>query len=254
MRPARVVLGTRIESRTARCFMSGAAKTYAVLTGDLVKSSRLTVDQSQGAMSCLRQAADAFTALYPDSAVGRPDTFRHDSWQWLLSRPELGIRAAVFLRAALRMRSDPKTKYDTRVAIGTGPVESIAKRRVSDSRGPAFTRSGKALDALKDGCLAYAPAEDPAVAGLWTARSVVPLLDCIISDWTATESRAVYGALMGWTQEQTAEQWPVSETTGRKPTRQAVRDSLCRAHWLAVEGVLKWVKAAFEQAGGLAIE
>ena len=121
-------------------------------------------------------------------------------------------------------------------------MDAVARRRVSDSRGPAFTRSGKGLDAMADGRLAYAPADDSAPAGLWIARGIVPLLDCIVGGWTAAESRAAAGALMGWTQERTARQWPANETTGRRPTRQAVCDSLKRAHWPAVESVLKTVE------------
>lgn len=227
--------------------MKATNKVYAVLTGDLVKSSRLAPEQSKGAMAWLRQAVKEFAALHSDTVVGRLDTFRHDSWQCLLSRPELGVSAAVFLRAALRMQSEPKTKYDTRIAIGVGSVESVVKRRISDSRGQAFTRSGKALDAMKDGCLAYAPAAERAAAGLWIARGVVPLLDCIVSDWTAVEARAMHGALRGWTQEQTAEQWPPDPETGKKPTRQAIAKSLARAHGASVEAVLRWVESAIEQ-------
>jgi len=69
---------------------------YAVLTGDLVRSSKLTATQSKHAMEELRTAAEAFCEVYPESIVGRLDTFRHDSWQLLLTRPELALRAALF--------------------------------------------------------------------------------------------------------------------------------------------------------------
>ena len=223
--------------------MTDAEKIYAVLTGDLVKSSRLTSVKSKGAMDRLKKIALEFAELHPNSVVGRMDTFRHDSWQLLLQQPALAFRTAVFLRTALKLLSDASTKYDTRVSIGIGKVELISKGRISDSRGPAFTCSGKGLDAMDGRCLALVTEED--TLALWPAleRGIVPLLDCVVGDWTPTESRAVYGALKGWTQEETARNWPPQEKTDKRPSRQAVGDSLVRAHWSTVDGVLLWAEA-----------
>jgi hypothetical protein len=227
--------------------MANTNQQYAVLTGDLVKSSKLSAAQSKKAMERLRKAADKFGQTCPESTVGRLDTFRHDSWQMLLAKPELGLRAAVFLRAALKLHSDAKVKYDTRISIGIGTVESISKRRISDSRGEAFTWSGKGLDAMDAEGLVFALPQQATPRDLWAAKIAVPLFDCIVGDWTATESRAVYGALMGWTQEETAKQWPGDDTRSEPPTRQAVAKALSRAHWTTVESVLKTVETGIKQ-------
>lgn len=226
---------------------------YAVLTGDLVKSSRMTAEQSTSAMGRLRTLAKEFEAAYTDATIGQFDTFRHDSWQWLLVKPELALRAAVFMRAGLRVLSDGKIKFDTRIAIGTGTVESIAKRRISDSRGAAFARSGKTLDAMKSNRFAYACAEEMKPSEICLANAVAPLLDCIATDWTAVEARAIHGALLGLTQEQVAETWPVPQRTGKKPTRQAIAKALARAHWGVVEKVLSWCESAIEQPSKVAL-
>ncbi len=232
--------------------MANANQQYAVLSGDLVKSSKMSASQSKGAMDHLRKAADELGKIHPESIVGRLDSFRHDSWQLLLGKPELAIRAAVYLRAALKLQSDTKVKYDTRVSIGIGTVESISKRRISDSRGEAFTRSGKGLDAMKDQGLAFAPTSEQSNDELSVAWGVVPLLDCVVTDWTSTESRAVYGALKGWTQEETAAQWPVDDERAKPPTRQAVAKALVRAHWSTVDKVLNWTEEGVKQALKLA--
>ena len=226
-------------------------KIYAVLTGDLVKSSRLTSADSKGAMERLKKISADIEQQHPDSVVGRLDTFRHDSWQLLLAQPALACRIAVFLRAALKMESDAYTKYDTRISIGIGTVELISKRRISDSRGPAFTYSGKGLDAMDGQRLALNAGD--ARPALWNGlkQGVVPLLDCVVGDWTPTESRAVYGALKGWTQEETAGNWLLQTKTQKRPTRQAVGDSLVRAHWSAIETVLTWIEAEIAQAYSL---
>src|SRR6266446_2694396 len=117
--------------------MAGKAKIYAVLTGDLVKSSRLSVEQSRKAIGLLKRAVGEFEKTFQGAIQGELDSFRHDSWQMLMKRPTLAIRATIFLRASVKMQSDATTRYDTRIAIGIGAVDSISKRRISDSRGAA---------------------------------------------------------------------------------------------------------------------
>lgn len=225
----------------------------AALTGDLVRSSRLSAAESAGAMAALRRAGDDFAALHPGAVVGRMDTFRHDSWQILLQQPELAVRAALFFRTILKLESDAEAKYDTRVSIGIGPVELVSARRISDSRGPAFTRSGKGLDAMGGRRLALDAGEGPQAALGCLADAAIPLLDCLVGDWTPAESRAVNGALQGLTQEAIAGRWPPVGETGRAPSRQAVSDALARAHWRTVMEVLDWMEGVIEQAIKLAI-
>lgn len=229
--------------------MAPNEKIYAVLTGDLVKSTRLSPADSTGAMEILKTAAATFAALHPDAVAGRMDTFRHDSWQLLLEQPALAFRAAIFLRAALKLQSDADTKYDTRVSIGIGVVEWISKRRVSDSRGPAFTRSGKGLDALGGKCFAFDAGDEAPGLLRSFAAAAVPLLDCVVGDWTPAQSRAAHGALRGLTQEETARLWPPIGKTGRSISRQAVGDALMRAHWNTVEDVLRWIEAEMQTLG-----
>jgi hypothetical protein len=242
----------RIQSKKEATGVTDIKKTYAVLTGDLVKSSRLTIAKSKSAMERLKKMAIEFAEQHPEAIVGRMDTFRHDSWQLLLEQPALALRAAVFLRAALKMESDAKIKYDTRISIGIGKVESVSRSRISNSRGPAFTHSGKGLDAMDGQCLVLVPGSETLV--LWDVLECgfVPLLDCVAGDWTPKESRAVYGALKGWTQEESARNWPLDDKTGKRLTRQAVGDSLMRAHWSTVDAVLLWVEKEIKQAQELA--
>ena len=232
--------------------MSNDKKIYAVLTGDLVKSSRLTIDKSKSAMERLKKMAVEFAEQHPEAIVGGMDTFRHDSWQLLLKQPMLALRTAVFLRAALKMESDAKTKYDTRISIGIGEVESVSKRRISDSRGLAFTYSGKGLDAMDGQRLVLAAGSETHVLWGLLQRGLVPLLDCVAGDWTPAEARSVYGVLKGWTQEESARNWPIDQKTGKRLTRQAVGDSLMRAHWSAIDAVLQWVEREVGQAPELA--
>ncbi len=210
-------------------------KRYAVLTGDVVNSSKLTSEQSAKAMQWLRDAANKFTYLYPESIIGELDTFRHDSWQMLMAEPSLSLRAAVYLRVSLMRHSGKSVLYDSRVSIGVGDVETIDESRISNSRGPAFTISGKNLDAMERTRLTYEVQKEVPVAFALLGRAAVPLLDCLITDWTPTVARAVHGSLERLTQEKIAELLPPNPRTGRPVTRQAVADSLERGHWGTVE-------------------
>jgi len=215
---------------------------YAVLTGDLVNSSRLTSDESQKAMQWLRDAAGKLNDLHPHSIEGKLDTFRHDSWQLLMGKPFLCLRVAVYFRTALKLHSDKKAKYDTRISMGIGEVEMIAESRVSDSRGPAFTISGKNLDTMdRNRLVCEAQGEDSTDFALM-GRIAVPLLDCVVSDWTPTEAHAVHGTLEGLTQENIAQLLPPNPRTGKAVTRQAVSDSLERGYWGTVENVLNGIE------------
>lgn len=91
-------------------------KPYAVLTGVLVKSSWMSSEQSNSAMERLRQLAKKFGSVYSDSTVSQFDTFWHDSWQWLLAKPELALRAAIFMRAGLRSHSVDCIPWSLRMA------------------------------------------------------------------------------------------------------------------------------------------
>jgi hypothetical protein len=134
------------------------------------------------------------------------------------------------------MESDAITKYDTRISIGIGTVEYIAAERISNSRGPAFTLSGRGVDTMKTSSLALSIATEDTESWNDMIQAVIPLLDCIATDWTPTESRAVNAALTGLTQEEIAAQWISKKST--PPTRQAICDSLLRAHWKSVHLVL----------------
>ena len=207
-----------------------------------MKSSLLSSSESAAAMEHLRQVSSEYADDSPNTVVGKIDTFRHDSWQLLLENHLLAFRVALLIRASLRMLSDAKTKYDTRISIGLGRVESVSKERISDSRGEAFTSSGKGLDSMTGQCIRLSTEYND--HSLWGSLKcgVVPLLDCIASDWTPTESSAIHGAFKGWTQEETALKWPKSNPNEKEITRQAVSDSLIRAHWSTIKDVLDWIE------------
>lgn len=202
-------------------------KIYAVLTGDIIGSSKLGPDGLEAAMSRLAGLASEFEQIHPGAVVGRAEVFRGDSWQLCLRRPSLVVTAAVFIRAGFKAN-----EFDSRIGLGWGPVDRLDADRIRESSGPAFTRSGQALDGLgKDRLLAVASCDGAAPGPNDMLDAGVGLLDALISRWTQSESVAVYGALRKLSQEAIALLPQAQTKQGTAPSRQAIQDALRRISW-----------------------
>lgn len=215
-------------------------KIYAVLTGDIVKSRDLSAEQSKALQTRLKSVAQDFESVFPGSVVGALGITRGDGWQVALEQPKYALRLALYLRAVVKA----EFKTDTRVSIGVGPVDRLEPDNIIESTGSAFEYSGHGLEDLdKSRRLAFcAQPEEP------RDRIIMSLLNCIASQWTDKESIAVAGALLGRTQDVIAENSPISERSGQKPTRQAIGDALTRAAWTAVRPCIEFFESQLGQA------
>ena len=200
---------------------------YAVLTGDFVKSRELSVEQLQGAIGTLRQAVATFEERYPGSVRGGVAVFRGDSWQLLLSRPELALRCALYIRARLyRMH-----KLQTKLGIGVGDVAHIDEGNITASTGPAFEHSGACLNRLEE----TNPSRRRYLMDV-TGQSpdaffpvAMHFLDRVAQSWTQPEAYAVSGALLGHTQE------AIAAGAEEPLSQQNIAKALLRAEWQTVE-------------------
>lgn len=113
-------------------------KIISVITGDIVNSSNL--DDSQK-----RIVQDSVSQLNHENILLKPKFFRGDSFQ-LAVKPEIALIFALKIRADLIRRNKIT---DVRVSIGIGEI-SFWNEDVLLSEGPAFERSGKKLDKLKE--------------------------------------------------------------------------------------------------------
>lgn len=174
--------------RVSKTALSTMTRLYAVLTGDLVRSSALDRKQLDAVRQNLFTAAGAINQA--DWAGGKllrgePEFFRGDAWQMLLSDPRWALRAAIYLRAVLRAQD----LADTRIAIGIGSVDSVSRTRVSLSRGQAFTLSGHALDEMSFRFrMSINVPEELKPAGGWLS-AVLALCDCLIGRWQTRQAQ-----------------------------------------------------------------
>lgn len=200
-------------------------KIYAVLTGDIVKSRDLSAEQSKALQQRLKSAASEFESIFPGTLVGRLGITRGDGWQVALQRPGYALRLALFLRAVVKS----EFKTDTRVSIGTGPVDRLESANIVESIGPAFERSGHGLEMMKKKqYMSFS-------GGSVDLGTIARLLDCLAGRWSERQAFVARYSFLKKTQDEIAELSPVNSETGKNPTRQAVAKTQDQIHFDVLE-------------------
>ncbi|MGK7754755.1 MULTISPECIES: MarR family transcriptional regulator [unclassified Roseovarius] len=195
---------------------------FAVLTGDIVSSSDLTASQLDAALDAINTAVSAIASWRKGLVTGHARR-GGDSWQCAIGAPVLDLRAALFIRAALRREGKA---LSTRIAIARGPGTLPEDADPNGAHGPAFTASGRLLaDISNHAQMAHAS------GGLLAATT--RLADHISQDWTVAQARAMHAALPPGTgpRAEIAEQLGI--------TRQAVNQALWAAGFPAISDALE---------------
>jgi hypothetical protein len=216
--------------------MADASEHKAVLTGDIIGSSRLTSPRRKLLYESFAFLSNALQERYPREIPYSISNFRGDSWQIVCSQPRKALEVGLFIRTYLRFTFKSE-KLDTRLAIGIGRISFIPPENISAGDGEAFTLSGHLLDAMESGCMAIALPEgsDPVVST--ALASLVSLLDYLPTSWSASQAQAVFWSLHGYKQEEIAGHWQPAPIT-----QASVSAILKRAGWSLVKKSL----SAFE--------
>ncbi|PYE85875.1 hypothetical protein [Pseudoroseicyclus aestuarii] len=204
-------------------------KVFAVLTGDLVASERLSAAALDAALATLGDAAARYGKTH-DMAL-RFTRFRGDGWQVLLDTPGLCLEASLYMTARL---AGAHPGLSTRIATGLGPVEAFGTADLSDARGEAFTTSGRQLDGMTGADRLSLCRTERAGGGY--QQAIFQLAGYICGGWTERQAEAIALAIEhpDDTQDSLAQRLGV--------TRQAVQKRLAGAGW----GVLREAAEAFE--------
>jgi hypothetical protein len=161
----------------------------AVLTGDIIRSSRLSPQTLDAAMEALARGAAAMSA-WDGAEPARFDRFRGDGWQCLAPSPAQALRATLFLRAHVRALD---RDADTRICAGIGAGE-VPGEGLASAGGPAFEVSGRGLDRMaRAQQLAVDWADPPSDAA--AAGAVFALADEISRLWTARQAELLIETL-----------------------------------------------------------
>ena len=164
---------------------------YAVLTGDIIRSTRLRPRQLESVRSSLTNAVGAVRLWNRGLVKGRLEFFRGDGWQLLPTDPAMALRVGIFLRASLLAGGIA----DSRIAIGLGESGKTLPRRLGLSTGQAFVLSGHALDDMAP--YSSMTIEIPKSAGPLSGWLPVigHLCDSLIEQWTRRQAEIVCVAL-----------------------------------------------------------
>lgn len=152
-----------------------------VLTGDIVRSSRLDRGELEALMDALAEGAER-VRHWTSPASPPIERFRGDGWQLALREPHWALRAGLIMRATVRMAS---READTRIGFGIGSGEFASS--LAASGGSAFELSGERLERLTG----------PERWSFGADEKPSPQLDLAAALFTACE-----GWSRGWTSKQ----------------------------------------------------
>jgi predicted DNA-binding protein YlxM (UPF0122 family) len=184
---------------------------FAVLTGDLVGSSRFKIEkQRDEVLSILK---DSFIKVESSDIIASSFAIhRGDSFQGVLSRPEQALKAAIIIRTNLLSRSlETKNRLDARIAIGIGKIDYLPGDKVGEGDGEAFRYSGMELDKMKKG------EQNLTIKTPWPEinqelKTECALINAIIYRWTKEQARAILYQIQGYTQEEIAKELKISQS------------------------------------------
>ena len=209
-----------------------------VVTGDVVGSTALGRRLGPGLPALMKETYGEIRRLHPDALPFDIDVYGGDSWQIYVADPVQGMTVALFMRARLREELDA----EVRAVVALDQVDFLEPDNVSESNGPAFQRSGRALTELgKTTLLRFVlPERDEAVdAYRVAADGIADLLDHVAQQWTPAQAQAVAHMIIGHPdeprQQDVAARWRPDAIT-----QPAVNKHLRNAGW-------EWIARALDR-------
>jgi hypothetical protein len=201
----------------------------AVLTGDIVNSTRLSAANEKKLLKNLK------SLLSP----GKYEFYRGDSFQVYLKDAGTALRTALLCRAvAISIPANEElTHGDIRISIGLGVVKSPVKI-LSSAKGEAFLLSGRMFDEITKSGKRLAISIDKPVAN--TAFEVIAdYLNSIFNMMTDKQAVVIFELLTGKTQKQVSDKLKKSKST--------ISQHVMSARWYEIEKLLKQYEAVITQ-------
>jgi hypothetical protein len=185
---------------------------FAILTGDLVRSSRYSASERSQVLQHLDRTLSGLQLFY---ARGTPTgggvqfyLFRGDSFQVYLPFPEKGLEAALFVRTRL-LSAELENRLDARISVGIGRISYFAER-IELMDGEAFRLSGSGIERLERThrhLLVLTP---------WENVNAELNVECALTDglmerWTAKQAAAVFYRITEENQARAAEMLGITQ-------------------------------------------
>ena len=198
----------------------------AVLTGDIVNSTRLGPAAEKKLLKVLHQVLSAH----------RYEFYRGDSFQAYLKNAEDALTVALLCRAAA-ISITAEAPADVRISIGMGKTKTPG-HPLGTARGEAFVLSGRAFDELakQDTRLAIASTNALANAGL---QVIAAYGNAIFKEMTGKQALVVFALLQGATQQEAAAQLKKSKST--------IHQHVSAGRWPEIETLVQQYKNIVNQ-------
>ncbi len=222
-----------------------SGRVYAVVTGDVVASSRMSQETRALVISGLKEALGGIERHWPQAAFGPFEIHRGDSFQGALTRPAMALRVSLWIRAWLRQiapQGQPAGRSslgaDARVSIGIGEADQFT--RVAEGQGEAFWRSGKALESMRG-------KERLAVRTPWadfdeTMKVETALVDALLHRWSKGQAQVVCCLIRGLKGREAALELGITEA--------AVAQRAGQAGWWALDRTLLRFESVVQERTG----
>jgi len=205
----------------------------AVITGDIVGSTKLAAKDLPRVRKALEQAVRSFRRNR-DGFFKGPEFFRGDSWQVLLGDPSLALNLLLLIQATLI----EELNVQTRASIGVGTTTSVGNA-LAISTGEAFTLSGRAFENIAsserfDGAL-------PDQASQMAPWFVASLRICggLAGSWTRRQAEA----MRLWLTLPNPTHEAIAQGLNPQVTKQSVGNILTSANWHYLYEVMKAFRA-----------
>ena len=198
---------------------------YAVITGDLIDSTKYTIDDLDLVLDTLNYE---FQALSLDYKSAEFKVFRGDSFQGITLEPAGALYLSLAIKSAvnkLQLKSKKHTGLpDLRIAIGVGSVD-LKRSSILESNGEAFQFSGKTLDTMKG--------DYPRLLLKTTNIELneefnvhFSLFDSLTSKWSRESAEVVYYVLRGFKEREIAEKLGIYQSAVNQRKKAANWDSI----------------------------
>ncbi len=205
-------------------------KLYSVITGDIIKSSKLSIEQHKKLIKVMRSCSKDVQKIFPGALKYEPELFRGDSWQLLIQKPEEALSIALFYRAYLKANMFIN-KIDARMAISVGSVDYVES---SFGVGEAYKISGKALDKKGKSKIKFV---SDAITDSDLIDLIIQNVDFISARWTGNQSKIILLSLQNFEQGRIALKLKISQ--------QAVSKQLDSAGWNVIYNNIEFFKSIF---------
>lgn len=193
----------------------------AVITGDIVNSTKLTAVKEKKLLRVLQQVL----------APHQFEFYRGDSLQVYLKSAGAALQSALLCRtAAIGISQNQETaSSDVRISIGIGQVKTPVKS-LGTAKGEAFVLSGRAFDTLinNDSRLSIITGNSLANEGL---QVIADYTDAILKGMTGKQAAVIFELLKGQTQQTVA--------TKLKKSKSTISQHVSSGRWVELEKLLQ---------------